>query len=61
MAHILILALSVTSCIVVFRVTLVTYPGWFCSTFHAEIPVVVVESDIRVADFGQMAPLCIIN
>ena len=60
MAHILILALSVTSCIVVFRVTLVTYPGWFCSTFHAEIPVVVVEAKSGLLNFRSpdCATLC---
>jgi len=27
-----------------------TYPGWFCSTTYAEIPVAVVENEIWVAD-----------
>ena len=38
-----------------------TYPGLVCSTFYAEIPVVVVETEIRVAGFRRVAPLCVIN
>ena len=38
-----------------------TWPDWFCSTSYAEIPVVVIESEIRVADFHQMARLSVIN
>ena len=40
-----------------------TCPDWFWSTglSHAIIPVAVAESIIRVADFGQMAPLRIIK
>jgi len=33
----------------------------FCSTCCAQIPVAVVDSEIRVADFRQMALLCVIN
>jgi len=38
-----------------------TCPEWFCRTFYAEISVVVVESEIRDADFRQVAPHCVIN
>ena len=34
---------------------------WFCSISYAEIPVAVVESEIRIAYFRQVAPLCVIN
>ena len=34
---------------------------WFCSTAYPESSVVVVESEIWLADFRQVAPLCVIN
>jgi len=37
-----------------------TCPDWFCSTSYAEIPVPVVESEIRVADFSRWRH-CVIN
>ena len=30
-----------------------TYPGWFCSAFYAEIPIVVVESEIPLLTFAR--------
>jgi len=38
-----------------------SWPDWFCSTSCAEISVVVVESEIHVADVRQVALLCVIN
>jgi len=38
-----------------------TSPYWLCSTSCVEIIVAVVESEIRVADFRQVAPLVVIN
>jgi len=37
------------------------WSDWFCSTSYAEIPVAVVESEIRVAYFSQVSPLCVIK
>jgi len=35
-----------------------THPeDWFCSVCYAEIPVAVIKSEIRVADFCRVAPL----
>jgi len=52
-------------CLPVFRYTVavdfIQYTEWFCSTFYAEVPAAVVESEIRVADFRRVAPLCAIN
>jgi len=36
-----------------------TCPDWFCSTSYAEIRVAVTESEIWVADFRQMALVCV--
>ena len=38
-----------------------TSQHWFCSTSYAEIPTAVVESKIRVVDFHQVAPICVIK
>jgi len=38
-----------------------TCPDWFCWTSYTQIPAAVVESEIRVADFRQVAPLYVVN
>jgi len=38
-----------------------TYPDWFSSTYYAERSAAVVDSEIRIADFRQVAPLCVVN
>ena len=38
-----------------------TCPDWFSSISCAEIPVAVVQSEIRVANFRQVAPFYVVN
>jgi len=50
--------LSIHCC---YRFYSATCPVWMCSIFDAEISAAVVECEIRVVHYRQVAPLCVIN